>query len=81
MVYQVLGKLLWKGGLGKAEVVILHRGAPGNKKIIFGRDISEVKRSYFVYRNQAGEETTIPIHRILEVRHEGKQVWKRAGKA
>jgi uncharacterized protein (UPF0248 family) len=95
MVYRVLGRLLWKGGLGRAEVVILHRGSPGDRKAIKGSRISEVKRSYLVLRDDshkgllsargygsgADRNVTIPLHRVLEVRVDGRQVWKRAGKA
>ena len=72
--------MLWKGELEKAEIVILHRGAPQNKKIIFGRDVTSIKRSYFVYRGLQGDETTIPLHRVLEVRLKGKSLWKRKEK-
>ncbi len=95
MVYRVLGRLLWKGGLERAEIVILHRGSPGDRKTIPGSRITGVKKSYLVYRNGnytrassargygrgADRQVTIPLHRVLEVRLDGRQVWKRAGKA
>ena len=80
MVYRILGRLLWKGRLGEAEILILHRGAPGNRKTISGRQITSVKKSFFVYRDQRGRETTIPLHRVLEVRLKGKAEWKRKEK-
>ena len=81
MVYRVLGKLLWKGGIKEAEVVILHRGAPDDRKTIPGRRIKEIKKGFLVYLNQQGEETVIPYHRVLEVRKDGKAIWKKHGKA
>ncbi len=81
MVYRVLGKLLWKGGLPKTEIIIIHRGAPENKKTIPGRSVTEVKKSYLVYVTDVDEETTVPLHRIMEVRFDGKIVWKRVRKA
>jgi uncharacterized protein (UPF0248 family) len=81
MVYRVLGRLLWKGALGRADVVILHRGAPRDRKLIPGSRITEVKKSYLVCRDGANRKVTIPLHRVLEVRLDGRQIWKRAGKA
>ena len=75
MVFQVLNKLKWKGGLESCEIVILHRGAPEDRKTIPGSKVTEIKRSYFSYKN--GRETTIPLHRIREIRLEEKILWKR----
>ena len=80
MVYRVLGRLLWRGGLERAEVVILHRGAPGDRKVIPGRQVTSVKRGYLLYRNDSGEEIIIPLHRVLEVRLNGETLWKRKEK-
>jgi uncharacterized protein (UPF0248 family) len=78
MVYGTLSRLKWVGGLEECEIVILHRGAPGDRKVIPGKKVTEIKKSYFYYRN--GSETCIPLHRILEVRLEGKVIWKRMTK-
>lgn len=78
MVFQVLNKLKWKGGLDRCEIIILHRGTPGDRKTIHGSRVTEIRRSYFSYKN--GRETTIPLHRILEVRLEEKTLWKRKEK-
>jgi uncharacterized protein (UPF0248 family) len=81
MVYRTLSRLKWIGGLGGCEIVIVHRGAPGNRKTIPGKKVTEVKKSYFYYKSgKGGKETCIPLHRILEVRVEGKAVWKRSEK-
>ncbi len=76
MVYRVLGKLKWKGELKDCEIIILHRGAPGNRKTISGKKVTEVKKSYFYYKD--GRETCIPLHRILEIKLKGKVIWKGA---
>ena len=76
MVFQTLNKLKWTGRLEGCEIVILHRGAPDDKKVIKGSQLTEVKRGYFSFE-AGGRETTIPNHRVLEIRLEGKPVWKR----
>jgi len=79
MVFEVLNRLKWKGGLERCEIIILHRGAPGDRKTIHGSQVSGLDRHYFWYKN--GRETTIPLHRIQEVRLEGKVIWKRSPKS
>jgi uncharacterized protein (UPF0248 family) len=79
MVYQVLNRLKWTKKIGDCEIIILHRGAPDDRKSISGGQITEVKRSYFSFKD-AERETTIPMHRILEVRIGGRVLWKRKPK-
>ena len=79
MVFQALNRLKWKGGLQKCEIIILHRGAPGDRKTIHGSQVTGLDRHYFYYSG-GGRETTIPLHRIQEVRLEGKSLWKRKPK-
>jgi uncharacterized protein (UPF0248 family) len=76
MVFQALNKLKWTGKLDRCEVIILHRGAPGDRKTIQGSRITELKKSYFSY-DSGREEVTIPLHRIREIRVDGKVVWKK----
>jgi uncharacterized protein len=56
---EVLNRLRWQGGLEEAIVTYLHRGAPGDKVTVRGKDIMELGRSFFTTA-----EATIPYHRI-----------------
>lgn len=76
MVFQTLNKLKWTGKITMCEIVILHRGAPSDRKIISGDKLTEIKRSYFSYDSDK-EEVTIPLHRVLEILVDGKVIWKR----
>ncbi len=78
MVNNVLNRLKWVGGLEECEIVILHRGAPGDRKVIPGKNVTEIKKSYFHYNEDgSGRETHIPLHRILEIRLGKNIIWKR----
>jgi uncharacterized protein (UPF0248 family) len=76
MAFETLNKLKWTGKLADAQIVILHRGAPGDLKAISGAKITSLKRSHFYYMDDT-RETHIPNHRIVEVRLEGKVLWKK----
>ena len=76
MVFQILNKLKWTHQLQESEITILHRGGKDNRKVIHGKDITEVKKSYFLYQ-KGGKETFIPNHRIVEIKRKNKIVWER----
>ena len=79
MVFQALNRLKWKGGLERCEIVIIHRGAPGDRKTIHGSQVTGLDRHYFYYTERS-RETTIPLHRIQEIWLDEKLVWKRKPK-
>ncbi|ACX73057.1 Protein of unknown function DUF504 [Methanocaldococcus vulcanius M7] len=64
----ILNKILWHPKYKKEEfeLVILHRGAKNNKKVIPLENV-DIKGSYIVY-----EDTYIPLHRILMIRKKGR---------
>jgi len=76
MVNKILNKLKWTKKLKNCEIIILHRGAPGDMKVISGSKVTEVKKSYFMYEDE-GRETFIPLHRVIEVRSGGKKIWEK----
>jgi len=79
MVFETLNRLKWNEKMESCSVTILHRGAPEDRKIIDGVDIIELKKSYFTYQTR-GKESTIPLHRVLEIKVNGKTSWKRKTK-
>ena len=66
---EVLNQLKWGpgGGLERAEVTYLHRGAPGNETTVKGADIVELERSFF-----CTTESKVPYHRILRITLDGE---------
>ena len=70
----ILNELKWKQDcdLYQAEIWYVHRGAPNDTKIISGRDIIKLEKSFM-------KTTTamIPYHRILKIIYEEKIVFKR----
>ncbi|MEM5812133.1 MAG: RNA repair domain-containing protein [Candidatus Aenigmatarchaeota archaeon] len=76
MAFDILNKMKWTGNLGKCDIIILHRGAPKDRKLIKGSLVTGLDRHYFYY-SENGRETTIPLHRVLEIWSEGKIIWKR----
>ena len=71
---EILNKLKWKNdyNLNQTEIWYVHRGAPNDTKIIYGKDIVKLDKSFM--------ETTsamIPYHRIFKIIYEKKVIFKR----
>ena len=70
----ILNELKWRENcnLGHAEIYYIHRGAPNNTKIISGKDVLDLQRS-FMKTNSA----MIPYHRIFKIVYEHKTIFQR----
>ena len=77
MAFNTINRLKWTGKLGRCEIVILHRGAPDDKRIVPGAMVTQVKKSCFYYKD-GDREGFIPMHRVQEIRLDGETIWKRS---
>lgn len=71
---ETLNKLKWNepGGLIRASVSYVHRGAPNDEMTISGKDILELGNSFIQTKT-----AEIPYHRIFKITYEGETVWTR----
>jgi uncharacterized protein (UPF0248 family) len=70
----ILNELKWKQGfdLGKAEIWYIHRGAPNDTKIMLGKDIVALEKSFM-----QTTEAMIPYHRIFKIVYNEKVIFER----
>lgn len=68
----ILNEIKWTKDLKKAEIWYVHRGAPNDTKIISGKDIVTIGKSFFDTAN-----ASIPYHRIFKIVYEEKIVFER----
>ena len=70
----ILNEIKWKEGcdIRKAEIWYVHRGALNDTRIIGGREILELGRSFF-----RTESASIPYHRIFKIEYDGEVVFNR----
>lgn len=70
----VLNELKWRENLDleKADIWYIHRGAPNDTKIISGKDIVKLEKSFM-------QTTTamIPYHRIFKISYKRDIIFKR----
>jgi len=70
----ILNELKWKKeyDLDHAEIWYVHRGAPNDTKILSGKEIIDLDKSFM--QTNGG---FIPYHRILKITYNGKNMFKR----
>jgi uncharacterized protein (UPF0248 family) len=70
-IRETLNKIRWHRGFDPKdyEVYIVHRGAPGDVKVVPASRITEVLSGGFKFRDTDGDEKVIPYHRVLLIRN------------
>jgi uncharacterized protein (UPF0248 family) len=70
----VLNRIKWSDEFSFSELEIwyIHRGAPNDTKIISGKDVLKIDKT-FIETNSA----MIPMHRIFKIRYQDKIIFKR----
>lgn len=78
MAKKILDEYRWSPykSLMNLKIKYIHRGAKGDVKVIGGRDIKFLEKSFFVIENE-GKEVRIPYHRILEIWDGDRIVWRK----
>jgi len=74
-----LNKLRWhpEFNLRDAKVAILHRGLPGDVRVIEGGDIKELGPAFMRVVTPEGD-VQIPYHRILRIEAQGRILWQKS---
>jgi hypothetical protein len=73
----VLNELKWKGyDLKKCRIYYIHRGAPGDTKIVGGDAIREIDRRFMILEGVV-QEVYIPYHRIFRIEFENQVIYER----
>lgn len=78
MARKVLNELKWhpKKSLEGVKVTYIHRGAPGDTRIINSEEIISLKKSFILFRS-GGTEVRLPYHRVTEIKQGDFVLWKK----
>ncbi len=76
---RALEALQWGEGrkLAELEFLIVDRAAPGGQRKLPGKELKGRDASFLTTL----DGTQIPFHRVMEVRLEGRTVWKKRSRA
>lgn len=71
-IRDILNEIKWTKNIEKAEIWYIHRGAQNNTRIVTGKEIIRINKSFF-----ESPTTTIPYHRIFKILYDGNVVFDR----
>lgn len=73
-----LNKLKWHPDfeIKNAEITIVHRGAPRDRKTLSGANVLDIGSGFLMIESE-DKEVRIPYHRIVEIKILGETIWKR----
>jgi len=71
---EILNKYKWHQdfSFSNLEIFYIHRGAPEDTKIIYGKDIEKIGRSFIHTRKKM-----IPFHRVFKIKYNKKTIFLR----
>jgi len=72
----LLNEIKWRFDLNRCKVYYIHRGAPGNVKMIEGSLIKNIERGFLVIEGVM-EEVYIPYHRIIRIDYDTQMIFER----
>ncbi len=72
----ILNEIKWRFDLRKCRVYYIHRGAPGNMKMVEGNAIKSIERSFLILEGVV-HDVYIPYHRIFRIDYDGTAVYMR----
>ncbi len=73
----IFNEIKWRYDLSKCKIHYIHRGAPGDVKIIEGTSVKKIEKSFLVLSGIV-EDAYIPYHRIFRIDYEDKIVFDRS---
>ncbi len=74
-IREVLNRLKWDPSFdfSKVEIVYVDRAIPSGVSVMRGEEVEDIGHKFLFLKG----DIMIPMHRIIEIRYEGKVFWKR----
>ncbi len=72
----IFNEIKWRFDLSKCRIFHIHRGAPGNIKIVDGSMIKNIDTSFLVLQGIL-EDVHIPYHRITRIEYDNQIIFDR----
>jgi uncharacterized protein (UPF0248 family) len=76
----IFNEIKWRFDLAKCKIYYIHRGAPGDVKIVEGSTIKNIERSFLVLEGDF-EDVYIPYHRIFRIEFDNEIIFEKIRKS
>ncbi|MFZ2410935.1 MAG: RNA repair domain-containing protein [Candidatus Methanoperedens sp.] len=75
----MFNEIKWRFDLRTCKIYYIHRGAPGNVKVVTGSAIKNIDRSFLVLEGVM-DDVYIPYHRIFRIEFDDQIIFERPKK-
>jgi len=72
----IFNEIKWRYDLRDCRVYYIHRGAPGDMRVVDGKDIKNISRSFLVLEGEE-QDVYIPYHRIFRIEFKNEIIFER----
>ena len=72
----IFNEIKWRFDISKCRIFHIHRGAPGNVKVVDGSMIKSIDTSFLVLQGIL-EDVYIPYHRITRIEYDNQIIFDR----
>jgi uncharacterized protein (UPF0248 family) len=72
----LLNEIKWRFDLSRCRVYYVHRGAPGDMKIVEGSEIKNIERGFLILIGEM-QDVYIPYHRIFRIDFNDQIIFQR----
>ena len=72
----LLNEIKWRFDLGRCRIYYVHRGAPGDIKIVEGSEIKNIERGFLILKGEM-QDVYIPYHRIFRIDFDDDKIFER----
>lgn len=76
-IVDVLNKIKWDVNVDSSEYTVVYRDRLDEKDVEIKYDTIERVEGNFIVIMRNDDEVFIPVHRIIQVKRNGKNIWKR----
>ncbi len=73
---ELLNEIKWRFDLSKCRVYYIHRGAPGNVKVVYGNTIKRIEKGFLILEGEI-QDVHIPYHRIFRIDYKDHIIFER----
>jgi uncharacterized protein (UPF0248 family) len=70
----ILNEIKWRFDLNRCKVYYIHRGAPGDIRIVGGNEIKNIERGFLLLKG-VEQDVYIPYHRIFRIDFDDRTVY------
>ncbi len=75
----IFNEIKWRFDLSKCRFNYIHRGAPGDVRVVDGKAIKAIEKSFLILAGTV-DDVYLPYHRILRIEFDDRIIFDRSAR-